>query len=228
MRTERTSAAIVVAVGVVVGVVGGGAGVAAAQPSLTVPSIREPAPAPRPPPHRFQLALGGALRFTGLDPHAGASTRQLEEYGWASARSPVMPGLGGEVAFLHAPIVDVGVAASWAKGDHAAGLDAMNDRVATTQQRFAIVARVHVAMGRPFIPEPRVDVGVVRRSVALHGVIARDTLPYVRAAIDWRLGNRTGGAVLSAGYTITGRASSPQLDPAVGGLDVSVGPYLRF
>lgn len=221
MRTEPISIAIVAALL-------WGAGIASAQPSVTPPSIVEPAPAPPPPPHRWQIALGGALRFTGLDPHADESTRQLDEYGWPSTRSPVMPGLGGEVAFLHAPIIDAGVAASWARGDHAAGLDAMGDRVSTTQQRFAVIARVHLAMGRPFIPEPRVDVGVVRRSVRLHGVTERDTLPYVRAAIDWRLGNRTGGAVLSAGYTITGRASSPRLDPAVGGLDVSIGPYLRF
>jgi hypothetical protein len=187
-----------------------------------------PPPEPPPPVHRFQVSLGGSLRFTNLDVHDGASKEQLLDYGWPSARSPVMPGLGGDVAFLLAPIIDLGIAASWAKGDHAAGLDHMNDRVSTTTHRFSAIARVHYAMGRPFIPEPRIEIGVMRRSVRLHGVTASDSVPFVRAAIDWRLGNRIGGAQLSAGYTITGRASSTELDPAVGGLDVSIGPYLRF
>lgn len=185
-------------------------------------------PEPPPPIHRYQLSVGGQLRFTGLDAHADAGEAQFREYGWPSVRSPVMPGLSGEAQYLLAPIVDVGVTASWAKGDHAAGLDQMNDRVTTTTHRVAIVARMHVARGRAFIPEPRVDVGVVRRAIELHGVSSSDSLPYLRGAIDWRLGTRSGGAMISVGYTLSGRASSGQLDPAIGGLDVGVGPYLRF
>ena len=187
----------------------------------------EPAEAP-PPIHRYQISIGGHLRFTHLDLHDEASKSQLSEYGWASARSPVMPGLSGEAQFLLAPIVDVGVAASWAKGDHAAGLDTRGDRVSTTTRRLALTARMHVARGRAFIPEPRVDVGVVHRAITLHGVSSSDALPFVRAAIDWRLGTRSGGAMISVGYTLSGRAASGQLDPAIGGLDVGVGPYLRF
>jgi hypothetical protein len=190
-----------------------------------------PATAPPPPPplpHRLHATLGGSLRFTNLDLHDGASKQQLLEYGWQSARSPVMPSLGGDVEYLLAPILDVGVAASWARGDHAAGLDQMNDRVSTTTLRLAMVGRLHYAKGRPFIPEPRLDLGVVRRTVLLHETAATDTLPYLRLGIDWRLGTRTAGAQLSVGYTVSGRASSQQLDPAIGGLDVGLGPYLRF
>jgi hypothetical protein len=100
--------------------------------------------------------------------------------------------------------------------------------VTTTTRRVAMVARMHVARGRPFIPEPRVDAGVVRRAIELHGVSSSDSLPYLRGAIDWRLGTRRAGAMISVGYTLSGRASSGQLDPAIGGLDVGVGPYLRF
>lgn len=187
-----------------------------------------PAPAAPPPVHTVHVTLGGSLRFTGLDPHHGDSTRQLLEYGWQSAHAPVMPSLGGDVEYLLTPIVDVGVAASWARGDHAAGLDATNDRVSTTTTRVAVVGRLHWARGRAFIPEPRLDVGVVRRTVELHGVAATDALPYLRGGIDWRLGTRTAGAQVSVGFTVSGRASSQQLDPAIGGLDVGIGPYLRF
>jgi hypothetical protein len=207
------------------------AGTAAAEEPVDGPgSYRwyvSPPEAP-PPVHRYQLSIGGHLRFTHLDLHDESSKSQLLEYGWASARSPVMPGLSGEAQYLLAPIIDVGVSASWAKGDHAAGLDTRGDRVSTKTTRFAIALRMHVARGRPFIPEPRVDVGVVRRSIALHGMSSSDALPFVRAAIDWRLGTRSGGAMISVGYTLSGRASSSQLDPAIGGLDVGVGPYLRF
>lgn len=220
MATEK----LLVIAAILVGVVAP----AMAQPVTDV-RWQVPAAAPPPPvPHRLHVTLGGSLRFTNLDLHDDTSTRQLLEYGWQSARSPVMPSLGGDVEYLLAPLIDVGVAASWAKGDHAAGLDQMNDRVSTTTQRLAVVARLHYAMGRAFIPEPRIDVGVVRRTVEVHDQDATDTLPYVRAGIDWRLGTRTAGAQISVGYTVSGRASSERLDPAIGGLDVGVGPYLRF
>lgn len=184
--------------------------------------------APRRAPRRLQIAASAGLRFTATDTHDAASVDRLTAYGWPSARSPVMPVLGAEVQYLLAPIIDVGLVASWARADHAAGLAWADDRVTTSTTQLALVARLHWAMGRPFIPEPRVDVGVVRRTVELHGVPAADSLPYLRAGVDWRLGNRTGGVQLSAGYALTGRAASGRLDPAVAGLDVSLGPYLRF
>lgn len=221
MRTEK----LLVIAAIVLGV----AAPAMAQPVTDARwQVAVAAAPPPPPPHRFHVTLGGSLRFTNLDPHDDASKQQLLEYGWQSARSPVMPSLGGDVEYLLAPIIDVGVAVSWASGDHAAGIDQTNDRVSTTTQRLALVGRLHYAKGRAFIPEPRLDAGVVRRTVELHDVAASDTLPYLRAGIDWRLGSRTAGAQISVGYTVTGRASSQQLDPAIGGLDVGVGPYLRF
>lgn len=202
---------------------------------LAPPSLVAPAPwldagpaAPRRAPRRLQVAASAGLRFTATDTHDAASVDRLTAYGWPSARSPVMPVLGAEVQYLLAPIIDVGLVASWARADHAAGLAWADDRVTTTTTQLALVARLHWAMGRPFIPEPRVDVGVVRRTVELHGVPAADSLPYLRAGVDWRLGNRTGGVQLSAGYALTGRAASGRVDPAVAGLDVSLGPYLRF
>lgn len=202
---------------------------------LAPPSLVAPAPwldagpaAPRRAPRRLQIAASAGLRFTATDTHDAASVDRLTAYGWPSARSPVMPVLGAEVQYLLAPIIDVGLVASWARADHAAGLAWADDRVTTSTTQLALVARLHWAMGRPFIPEPRVDVGVVRRTVELHGVPAADSLPYLRAGVDWRLGNRTGGVQLSAGYALTGRAASGRLDPAVAGLDVSLGPYLRF
>jgi len=209
------------------------AGSAAAQPGVTGPGdvqwrVTEPLPPPPPVLRRFQVALGGALRFTGLDPHADASEQQLREYGWQSAISPVMPTLAIDAQYLLAPLVDVGVAIGWSEADHAAGLDQLNDRVTTSTTQVALVGRLHWAMGRPFVPEPRLDVGVVRREIALHGVAATDSLPYLRAGIDWRLGTRRAGVQLALGYTVSGRASGEQLDPAVGGLDVGLGPFMRF
>ncbi len=200
------------------------------EPDFAPPASVIPVDAPPPPPvmPRVHVMIGGSLRFTSLDTHDQASTARFEEYGWPSARSPVMPVVGGDVEYLLAPIIDVGVAVSWASADHAAGLDWMEDRVTTTTTQLALVARIHWALGRPFIPEPRVDVGVVRRTIELHGVPATDSLPYLRAGVDWRLGTRRGGAQVSVGYTLSGRASPGQLDPAIGGLDVGIGPYLRF
>lgn len=152
---------------------------------------------------------------------------QLLEYGWASARSPVMPQLAGELEYLLAPIIDLGVAISTAKSAHAAGID-WTDRVETRTTTVALVAKVHWALQRPFIPEPRVDVGVARRTITLHGVDDTDAVPFVRAGMDWRLGTRRAGVQVSAGYVVTGRASSGRLDPAVGGLDVTLSPFVRF
>jgi hypothetical protein len=184
--------------------------------------------APPPPRYRYHVGLTGALRFTNLDTHEAASTDQLLEYGWGDAHGPVMSTLGADIEFLLAPIVDLGLSISRGTGVHADAVGWMEDRVETTATQVAVVARVHWALGRPFLPEPRVDAGLVHRTVRLHDVDASDTLPYLRAGLDWRLGNRRGGVQVSAGYILTGRASSENLDPAIGGLDVGIGPYLRF
>lgn len=203
---------------------------AAAQPSMT-PVSWEEAQSPPPVWRRFHVAAGVGLRFTNLDIHDGASQTQLLDYGWADAGSPTMAAFHGEAEYLLAPIIDVGVAVSSARGDHAAGAgDWMSDRVRTTNTSVAFVAKVHWALQRPFIPEPRVDAGFVRRTVEVHGVDDSASLPYLRAGMDWRLGTRRAGVQVSAGYILTARASSSsgRLDPAVGGLDVSLAPYVRF
>ena len=102
------------------------------------------------------------------------------------------------------------------------------DRVGSRITQVGAVARVHFARGRAFVPEPRVEAGVIRERVTMHGVSDSHTLPYLRAGIDWRLGTRRAGAQLAIGYVFTGRLSGEQLDLAVGGLDVAVGPYYRF
>jgi len=198
-----------------------------APPMSVTPTTWEVAGAPRPTLRRLHLSLGAGLRFSNLDVHDAGSKMQLLEYGWVSARSPVMTQVAGELEYLLAPIIDVGVAVSSAAGDHAAGID-WNDRVRTRTTNLALVAKVHWALQRPFIPEPRVDVGVARRTITVHGVDDTDSVPFVRAGMDWRLGTRRAGVQVSAGYIITARASSGQLDPAVGGLDVTLAPYVRF
>lgn len=199
-----------------------------APPMSVTPSAWDPyAPAPPPVLHKLHVSLGVGLRFTGLDLHDNASKMQLLDYGWADARSPAMGSFSGEIEYLLAPIIDVGVAFSTARSEHAVGID-FEDRVRTGATSFSAVAKLHWSLQRPFIPEPRVDVGLVRRTVEVHAVEDSDTLPFLRAGFDWRLGTRRGGVQLSAGYMITGRAPSGQLDPAVGGLDVGLSPYFRF
>jgi len=198
-----------------------------APPMSVTPDSWQPQPEPPPILRRLHVAVGVGLRFTNLDAHDSASKMQLLEYGWASARSPTMGVFAAEVEYLLAPIVDIGLAASTAHSDHAAGID-WNDRVLTTTTTIAAVAKVHWALQRPFIPEPRVDLGFVRRSIEVHAVGDADTLPFVRAGMDWRLGTRRAGVQVSAGYILTGRASDGKLDPAVGGLDVGLAPYFRW
>jgi hypothetical protein len=198
-----------------------------APPMSVTPSTWEPGYAPPPVLHKLHVSLGVGLRFTNLDLHDDASKMQLLDYGWASARSPAMGSFSGEIEYLLAPIIDVGVAFSSARAEHAAGID-YDDRVRTGAISFSAVARMHWSLQRPFIPEPRVDVGVVRRTIEVHTVEDSDTLPFLRAGFDWRLGTRRGGVQVSAGYMLTGRAASGRLDPAVGGLDVGLSPYFRF
>lgn len=201
------------------------------EPDLAPPMSVEPSTwqaAPPPKLYRLHVALGVGLRFTNLDAHDGASKSQLMEYGWVSARSPVMPSFSGEIEYLLAPLLDVGVALSSAHATYAAGIDFNRDRVMTSTMMVSLVGKLHWSLGRPFIPEPRVDIGVVRRTIEVHGTPAADSVPYARAGMDWRLGTRRAGVQVSAGYILTGRASSDDLDPAVGGLDLTLSPYVRF
>jgi hypothetical protein len=237
LRTDRRRIPIVAGavVAALVGATVAGSSVAWAEPeawlappgSVAATTVVE-TPAAPPPLRRFQVAVGGSFRFTSLDPHDATSEAQLVDYGWAAAGSPVVPTLAAEVAFVQAPILDLGVTVARGGGDHAAGLGWTDDRVHVSTTQIALLTRMHWAKGRPFIPEPRVDIGVARRTITLHGVADADSVPYVRAGMDWRLGNRTGGVQVSVGYLVSGRASGGKLDPAIGGLDVGVGPYLRF
>ncbi|HVK76698.1 MAG TPA: hypothetical protein VM734_25410 [Kofleriaceae bacterium] len=221
MATSRIAVALAAAVVAIVLV----PAVAAAQPGMVPPDP------PAPPAERFQrfhVGVHGGLRITGLDEHAAASRAQLDAYGWPSVTSPVLHGYGVDAEYLLAPLIDVGLAWSWARGEHAAGTAWADDRVRTDATLIGAVARLHWSRGRPFIPEPRVDVGLQRVRTVVHATSDTRTTPYLRAGIDWRLGTRRGGVVLAVGYTITGRAPSGALDLATGGLDLDLGPYLRF
>src|SRR5258705_4083153 len=109
-------------------------------------------------------------------------------------------------------------------GDHAAGIDAMHDRVGSRLFQLGVTARLDWPKGKPFVPEPRFEAGVARERVELHHVGDSRTITYARLGADWRLGTRKAGAQLAIGYTITSRADPGELDLAVGGLDLSLGP----
>ena len=69
---------------------------------------------------------------------------------------------------------------------------------------------------------------MVRERLQVHHVGQSHHLGYLRVGVDWRLGVRTAGAQVSVAYLMTTRVGDGQLDPAIGGLDIAVGPYLRF
>lgn len=200
---------------------------ALAPPGAVAPAVVEQPPAPRPF-ARVQVAIRAGLGITALDQRASRSELQLRDYGWDGVGSPTMPTLGAEAQYLLAPLVDVGATLTWARGVHAKGLGGDPDHVTTTATRLGLVARLHYARGKPFIPEPRIDLGVERRTIELHDVADADHLLYLRVGFDWRAGNRRAGVQVSGGYTLTDRAAAGRLDPATGGLDLGFGPYVRF
>jgi hypothetical protein len=199
-------------------------GVAAAQPSTSVPDApAEPATA-RP---RWQFAATLDLRVTRLDSAADRFTDDAMAYGWRVAAARPLLGGRWELHYLHAPIVDVGVSGSYGAMSFAAGIDP-DDRMATSWYGLAASARLHWAGGRPFVPEPRVDVGVAAVDTTVHTTTAREHRGFTRVGADWRLGVPNGGVNLAVGFTWVGPAATDGPSPPLGGLDLALGPYFRF
>jgi hypothetical protein len=196
-------------------------------PSTTPTTWTEAPPAPTPARPRLSLAVSGELRVTRLDGRAARFVDDAMAYGWRDAAA--RPLLGGrlDVHYLATPIVDVGVSTSWMQQRFAIGVDE-DDELAVRWLGLAASARLRWANGRPFVPEPRVDVGVVSARTSVHGTDDDDTRSYVRAGVDWRLGTRTAGVNLAVAYTFASARRGDGPTPPLGGLDLALGPYLRF
>jgi hypothetical protein len=90
-------------------------GVAHAQPAA------EPAPEATPEPRpSWMWSVGAVVRATAQDPGATGEVAALEEYGW-NAHAPSMTGLRGDLLYLNAPLIDAGVAWTYARGTYASG-----------------------------------------------------------------------------------------------------------
>lgn len=194
----------------------------------TAPGLTDVIAAPAPPPigPKFQVSVHGALRSTVLDSDGGDWRADALEYGWRSAIARPLLGFSIDASYLHTPIIDVGASLSWMGGSFAAGLEP-SDRLRARTASVAVTGRLHWAQGRAFVPEPRVDVGAISERLTVHGVPDEQLRWFVRAGIDWRLGNRTAGVELQIAYTMVERDDA-MLSPPIGGLDLAAGPYFRF
>ncbi len=200
-----------------------------APPGTTAPSPLAVADAPPPVPSRgprLQLAITGDLRITRLDGAAGRFVDDAMAYGWRVAQARPLYGLGVDAHYLWTPIVDVGARVGYLTQDYAAGTDP-EDRMGIAWTTVAASARLRWAQGRPFIPEPRLDLGLARQTWTVHGQDDQATRSFVRVGVDWRLGTRTAGVMLALAYTLTDRPAVDGPAPPVGGLDLAIGPYLR-
>ncbi len=200
-----------------------------APPGATAPTTPAAVDAPPSVPARgprLQLALTGDLRITRLDGKAGRFVDDAMAYGWRIARARPLYGLGVDAHYLWTPIVDVGARVGYLTQDYAAGTDP-EDRMGIAWTTVAASARLRWAQGRPFIPEPRLDLGLARQTWTVHGKDDHATRSFVRVGVDWRLGTRTAGAMLSIAYTLADRPAVEGPAPPVGGLDLAIGPYFR-
>ena len=195
--------------------------------STTPTTWTEAAPAPTPARPRLSLALSGDLRVTRLDSRAARFVDDAKAYGWRDAAARPLLGARLDVHYLATPIVDVGVSTSWMEQSFAIGVDE-DDRMTARWLGLAASARLRWANGRPFVPEPRVDVGVAAVRTSVHGTDDDDTRSYVRTGVDWRLGTRTAGVNLAVAYTFASSRRGDGPTPPIGGLDLALGPYLRF
>jgi hypothetical protein len=150
----------------------------------------------------WMYTVGGVLRATRNDADADDDIGRLEQYGWVAERAPLL-GLRGDVAYLNAPIVDVGVAWTWARARFAQGpaYDDPDTIVGSTLEMGAF-ARVHWVRPRsPVAVEPRVELGVARTTTTMRGVSDHEVSPYTRVGVDARLGGKRAGVLLSFDYT---------------------------
>ena len=189
----------------------------------------EHAPVPSPPPKpRFELALVGAVRSTALAPDAQAFVNDAKDYGWRAAAPRPLVGWRLDGHALWMSMVDVGASLAWMTGEFAAGVDNDGDRMGMRWIEATASARLRWAGGRPFVPEPRIDVGVAQARWLVHQVASDSLRTFVRVSADWRLGTRRAGANLSVGYTAVGGERVDGPSPPHGGLDLALGPYVRF
>lgn len=203
---------------------------AADAPAFAAPGavpIDPPPAAPAPRHHRWQVSAQLALRSTALADDGRRFPERAAAYGWRSAAA--RPLLGGSIdaSYLHAPILDLGVTASWMEATFAAGVDP-DDQLSVSTVGIGATARVHWAQGRPFMPEPRLELGLLRERTDVHGTPHTRLHRYFRAGVDWRLGTRTAGVTLALGFTMIDHDADETLAPPLGGLDLAAGPYFRF
>jgi hypothetical protein len=176
----------------------------------------------------WMWTIGTLVRSTASNPGDDDALVPLEEYGWET-RSPALWGLRGDVAYLQAPIVDVGVAFAWAKGTYAQGpLFDDPDTITGSTLEAGLFGRVHwVRASSPAAAEPRAEVGVARTTSTMRGVDAHDVGLYTRIGLDFRLGGRRGGAMFSVDYTSVRGTDDSALDLPTSGLNFSLSFYWR-
>jgi len=187
----------------------------------------EPAPEGRVERPSWMWSVGGLLRSTAATGESAALTA-LEEYGWVTRR-PVMTGLRGDLAYLNAPIVDLGVAWAWGRGTYAAGpLFDDPDRITGSTMELGAFARLHwVKPGSPVAAEPRLEAGIARAAIDMRGARASRRTTYTRVGLDFRLGAKKAGAMLSVDYTSIGGGGDEMLALPTGGLSFALSFYWR-
>jgi len=220
-----TRARVIAAIGAI-GAIGAPVATARADtpPGLTAPiSVAPPSTTS---PARWQLGLHAGLRATVLDPRGARFREDARDYGWRFSAARPLVGGSLVVSYLLTPIVDVGLAASWMTATYATGIDPADQLKARTRA-LALTTRLRWRQGRPFVPEPRVDVGVLDERVTVHGTPSSRAAPFVRGGVDLRLGTPRAGVTVEVGYTMVDRGAA-ELAPPIGGLDLAIGPYFRF
>lgn len=221
MCTERRHvSALAIAIAIAAGLT---APAASAQPS-TVASA-PPATAPRP--ARLEVTLALALRVTALDGDGGHFVDDALAYGWRGAAR--RPPVGARVAasYLATPRLEATAVAAWQSADVARGFTE-DDRLTVELWEASVGGRLRWAEGRPLVPEPKVELGLALARTTVHGTADDDVVPFLRVGADWRLGNRRAGAMLTVGYTVMATPTSDGPAPPLGGLDLALGPYVRF
>jgi len=181
------------------------------------------APAPASPPRpQWSWSLGVLLRDTSEDPNVDGDLAALDAYGWHS-NAPTMSGLRGDLAYLQAPIVDLGLAWSYASGTFAngarGGLDP--DQIDASSTELGVLARVH--WGRPdasVAAEPRLELGLARTRVDLREVTDSALGTYFKIGVDARIGTPKAGLMVSLAYVST--HADTMLELPTGGLDFGI------
>lgn len=184
----------------------------------------EPAPPARP---AWMWSVGGLLRSTAASGES-ETLADLEEYGWVTQR-PVMTGVRGDLAYLNAPIVDLGVAWAWARGTYAAG-PAFDDpdRITGSSTELGVFARIHWVPPRsPVAAEPRVEAGLARENVDMRGARESRLTTYTRVGLDFRAGGRKAGVLFSVDYTSVHGSDDVMLELPAGGLNFALSFYWR-